>query len=132
MSEGWGVTFPGGQGIFDPWWGGLIKALTCPGHRGALTPMCVLRMKAYEKKCIPQDNFWNSPKSLDFLDALLPFVLCISETKDAEPGTGIDLDPVPPMKDLSLVTFQNARATTKCVECRKPRVNCVFTPCTDE
>ena len=43
VSEGWGggggVTCPGGGGqdIFDPYWGGLIKALTCPGGRGALT-----------------------------------------------------------------------------------------------
>ena len=37
---GGGVTCPGAQGVFDPYWGGLIKALTCPGDRGALTP-CV-------------------------------------------------------------------------------------------
>ena len=36
---------------------------------------------------------------------------------------GIDLDPVPPMKDSSLFTLQNARATTECVpECRKSHV----------
>ena len=36
MSGGWGVTCPGGQGVFDPQWGGLIKVLRCPGGRGGL------------------------------------------------------------------------------------------------
>ena len=34
--RGGGVTCPGGQSIFDPEWGGLIKALTCPGGHGGL------------------------------------------------------------------------------------------------
>ena len=66
VSEGWGwvgVTCPGGQGIFDPWWSGLIQALTCPGGRGGGSDsMCVLGVEGSEKKCgSPEDNFWNSP-----------------------------------------------------------------------
>ena len=46
VSEGWGVgggcmvTCPGGQGIFDPQWAGLLKALTCPGGRGLWLHVC--------------------------------------------------------------------------------------------
>ena len=36
----WGVTCPGGQGVLIHSGAGLIKALTRPGGRGALTP-CV-------------------------------------------------------------------------------------------
>ena len=56
------VTCPGGQGVFDPWWGRLIKALTCPGGRGGSDSMCVLGVEGSEKKWPPRDNFWNSPK----------------------------------------------------------------------
>ena len=54
MSEGWGVTCPGGQGVFDPLWGGLIKALMCPGGQGgAPDSMCVLGVEGSEKKMPP-------------------------------------------------------------------------------
>ena len=47
------VTCPGGQGVFDPYWGRLIKALTCPGGRGGSDSMCVLGVGGSEKKMCP-------------------------------------------------------------------------------
>ena len=38
VSEEWAVTCPGGQGVFDPSRGGLVKAPTSPGGWRALTP----------------------------------------------------------------------------------------------
>ena len=50
---GGGVTCPGGQGIFDPQWGGLIKALTCPGGRGALKPCVYWGWRGLKKNMPP-------------------------------------------------------------------------------
>ena len=53
-----------GQGVFDPYWGRLIKALTCPGGRGALTVYVSRGWRGLKKNVAypPQDNFWNSRK----------------------------------------------------------------------
>ena len=64
--RGGGITCPGGPGVFYPQWGGSVKVLTCPGGRGGGSDsMCVLGVEGSgEKMRAPEDNFWNSPKTV--------------------------------------------------------------------
>ena len=76
------VTCPGGQGVFDPKWGGLIKALACPGGREALTPCVSWGWRGLKKKCGPPPLRIISETALNVLPAINEGITIISINGD--------------------------------------------------